>query len=122
MKPWVVIGMFACACSAKPATPPSNGSQGSQHVEPVDPVANAKTCDEIKPRVEKLYRADATVHEPKRIEAAVADNTAMVMTDCAKDPGKLVPCLANAPTAADLEKQCLVQLDDEGTEGEALRK
>jgi hypothetical protein len=42
----------------------------------------------------------------------------MVMNDCTKDPGKFVPCLAKVATVADLEKTCLVPLDDEGTEGD----
>jgi hypothetical protein len=76
----------------------------------------------VKPRVEQLYRVEAQSKEPKRVDEAVADNTTMAMNDCAKDPGKLVPCLARVPTAAALEKECLIPLDDEGTEAEALRK
>ena len=78
----------------------------------------AKTCDDVKARVADLYRAEAKVKEPSRVDDAVADNTAMVMKDCAKQPGAAVPCLAKVATVAELEKQCLIPIDDEGTEGE----
>ena len=120
---WLVLAVCGCstlgACSSTHGTGPGGGS-GSAPPPPV--TANAKTCDDVKPRVEQMYRGEAQVKEPKRVDEAVADNTAMVMTDCARDVAKLVPCLAKAGSIAELEKQCLVQLDDEGTEGEALRK
>lgn len=83
-------------------------------VAPID----ATTCEGVKPRVEAMYRAEAQQREPKRVEDAVADNTVMVMNDCAKDP-RLVACLAKVPTIAELEKTCLIALDDLGTEGGA---
>jgi hypothetical protein len=110
MKRAALILLVACAPSKKPAQ-----GGGSGIVAP--PVATATTCDGVKPRVEQLYRAEAQAKEPKRVDDAVADNTQMAMTDCAKDPGKLVPCLAKAGSVAELEKDCLIPLDDEGTEG-----
>jgi hypothetical protein len=118
MKVWLVV--LACACSSTHGTGPGGGGGSGLGSSP--PVANAKTCDDVKLRVEQMYRGEAQVKEPKRVEEAVTDNTAMVMKDCAKDPAKTVPCLAQAANIAALEKQCLVQLDDEGTEGEALAK
>lgn len=120
MKRWLLAMSVLCACPSKPAAP-TTGSQGTATEVNVAP-SNAKTCDEVKPRVEQLYRAEAQLKEPERVDEAVADNTAMVMADCAKDPGKTVPCLASTPTVADLEKRCLVPLDEEGTDGDALRK
>jgi hypothetical protein len=46
----------------------------------------------------------------------------MVMNDCAKDPAKVSRCVGAVASVPELEKKCLVQLDDEGTEGEALRR
>ena len=115
--PWVLAVL--CACSSTHGTGPGGGGSG---VGSAPPVANAKTCDDVKSRVEQMYRDEAQVKEPKRVDEAVADNTAMVMKDCAKDPVNRVSCLANAGTVAELEKRCLVQLDDEGAEGEALKK
>jgi hypothetical protein len=114
-KAWLVLAV--CACSSTHGTGTGSGS-----APPPPASTNAKTCDDVKPRVEQMYRAEAQVKEPKRVDEAVADNTAMAMKDCARDPAKLVPCLAKAGSIAELEKQCLFQLDDEGSEGEALRK
>jgi hypothetical protein len=118
MKRWLLV--MACACSSTHGTGPGSGSTGSG-LGSAPPVANAKTCDDVKPRIEQMYRSEAQVKEPKRVDEAVADNTAMVMKDCAKDPAKTVPCLASAANVGELEKQCLIQLDDEGTEGEARK-
>ena len=74
----------------------------------------------MRGRVEQLYRAEAQAREPARMEDAVADNTAMVMTDCAQAPDKVAACLAGANTVADLEARCLAPIDDEGTEGDKL--
>lgn len=119
MRRCLLFVLLAAGCPSKPSTGPSvgGGSQGSgTGSAPV--VANATGCADVKAKVEALYRAEAQVKEPKRVEAAVADNTAMVMTDCAKDPATAVPCIVKAQSVPELEKQCLVPLDDEGTEGE----
>jgi hypothetical protein len=102
----VLLVLVACACPSTKATPPVKSP----------PVASATTCDGVKPRMQDLYRAEAQQKEPKRVDEAVADNTQMVMNDCAKDPDKTVPCLAKAGSVAELEKDCLIPLDDEGTE------
>ena len=118
MKRLLLVGLVV-ACSGR-ATPPTTTGSGSS-IE-VTPPSNAKTCEDVKPRIEQLYRVEAQSKEPKRVDEAVADNTTMAMNDCAKDPAKLVPCFASVPTVAALEKECLIPLDDEGTEAEALRK
>ena len=108
MKRVVLLVLAACA-SPRPVQQGGTGSAAP-------PVASVTTCDGVKPRVEQLYRAEAQAKEPKRVEEAVADNTQMVMNDCAKDPAKIVPCLAKASAVSELEKECLIPLDDEGTE------
>ena len=116
MKAWLaVLAVLACG---KPNGPRSSGPPAPAPPE----TANATTCDDVRPRVEQLYRGEAEVREPKRVEEAVADNTTMAMNDCAKDPARTVPCLARAVSVAELEKQCLIPLDEEGTEGEALAR
>jgi hypothetical protein len=112
---WVLL-LAVVACSSTHTSGPGSGS-GTGSAPPV--TANATTCDDVKPRIEQLYRAEAELKEPKRVDEAVADNTAMAMKDCAKDPAIAVPCLAKASSVSELEKQCLIQLDDEGTEGGA---
>jgi hypothetical protein len=118
MKLWLVwLALVACACPSK--TTPSAGGGSAGSAAPVTSVApiTATTCDGVKPRIEAMYRAEAQQKEPTRVEEAVSDNTTMVMNDCAKD-NKLVACLAKVATIAELEKTCLIPLDEEGTEGE----
>lgn len=106
--------LLLVACGAHNDTiPPTTGS-GS-----VVPIAGA--CEAVRAKVEGLYRAEAEAKEPKRVDAAVGDNTQMVMNDCAKDPPKVSACLQSAGTVAELESKCLRQLDDEGTEGNDLK-
>ena len=109
-----VLLACACSCSGKGAT--TVGSGGS-----AEGSARA-SCNDLRAKVEQLYRVEAEAKEPKRVEEAVADNTTMVMNDCAKAPAKVAACVNDAASVADLEKKCLVPLDDEGTEGEALRR
>ncbi len=121
MKAWLVLVALA-ACSSShapgPGSAPGTGSAGGG----APPVTGVTSCEDVRPRVEQLYRAEAQAKEPERVDEAVADNTTMVMNDCAKDPQKRVPCLARAGTVAEIERECLIPLDDEGTEGAALAR
>jgi len=116
---WLIV-LLVVACSSKQSTTNtgSGGTGGGTNEPP------ATGCDGARKKVEQLYRAEAAANKesPARTTESVADNTAMVMNDCAKAPDKVVACITKVASAADLEKQCLVQLDNEGTEGEALRK
>jgi hypothetical protein len=98
---WPAIALVAC--SSQP---------------PIDhrPPVGGNACNDIKPHVAELYRAEAQVKEPKRVDEAVADNTAMVLRDCNRAPDRVAGCATSAATVADLEKKCLIPLDDEGTE------
>lgn len=118
MRVWLVL-LAACACPARPpVTTTAGGAAGSgSAVSTVGP-STATTCEGVRPRVEALYRGEAQQREPTRVEEAVSDNTTMVMNDCTKDPTRIVPCLAKVATVAELEKTCLIPLDDEGTEGD----
>jgi hypothetical protein len=107
---WLLV--LACACSSNHGTT-TNGS-GTQ--------PTATGCDGAKAKVEQLYRVEAKAEKPERQAEAVSDNTAMVMNECAKAPDKVVACINRVSSSAELEKQCLAPLDDEGSEGEALRK
>jgi hypothetical protein len=112
-----VLLVLMVACSSKQGGT-ANGS-GSGVVMPP-----ATGCDGAKPKVEALYKAEAVAKGEKaeRIAEAVSDNTQMVMNECVKSPDKVVACINKVSTSAELEKACLAPLDDEGTEGEALRK
>jgi hypothetical protein len=105
--------------------PGSNGGQGGagsgSGPGPGTGGPAATSCEDLRPKLEQMYRAEAQAKEPKRVEEAVADNTTMVLNDCAKAPAKVVACINGVTTVADLESRCLAPLDEEGTEGDALR-
>ena len=114
MKRLLAVALFiGGACGSR--TPPA-ASQGSATGS-----GEARgPCEAMRGRVEQLYRAEAQTREPARVEQAVADNAAMVMTDCAQAPDQVAACLGAATTVADLEARCLAPIDDEGTEGDRL--
>jgi hypothetical protein len=109
MTRWLVAAVLLAGCPKPENKPP-----------PPPPVGT--TCDSLRPKLEQLYRAEAQQKEPKRVEEAVADNTQMVLNDCAKQPGRVIACVDRARTLAEIEASCVVPLDDEGTETEALKK
>ena len=116
MKRLLAVALLSCAaCGSRTPTGTSAGS-GAGSSAPQGP------CEAIRGRVEHLYRAEAQAKEPKRVDEAVADNTAMVMTDCAQAPDKVAACLAAAATVADVEARCLAPIDDDGTEGDRLTR
>ena len=88
---------------------------------------NGGDCEAARKNVESLYRAEAEAEkaaakDPSKVDVdeMVADNTTMVMNDCAVQPGKVAPCAASARSVAQLEDTCLIPLDEEGTEGNQL--
>ena len=117
MKALLLVLLVACSSKQGGTTNGSGGGGGTN-----EPPATG--CDGAKKKVGDLYRAESIANKdkPERVDEAVADNTQMVMNECAKSPDKVVACINKVSSAKDLEKQCLTALDDEGTEGEALRK
>lgn len=110
----IVIGLALAACSGTQGGATTGG--GSAQVTPP-----AGGCDAVRGKIEELYRVEARAKEPSRVEDAVADNTRMVMLECATSPAQVSACVAGVTTVADLEHTCLAPLDDEGTEGDAFR-
>lgn len=107
------LALVACACPNKATKKTGEAGTGSgTGVVEVPP--GSDPCAAIRPKVEQLYRAEAQANEPKRVDEATADNTAMVMGDCAKAPQKVAACVQAAQTVADIEKTCLVRLDPAG--------
>jgi hypothetical protein len=80
------------------------------------------TCESLRPKLEQLYRAEGSEREPKRVDEYVADNTTMVIADCTKQGGKTAGCIQGAASIPEIERTCLLQLDDEGSEGLEHRK
>jgi hypothetical protein len=116
MKLALVVAVVLCGCGNAPPVAPSGGA-GPAAAAPSGPPTGT-TCDGARGKVEQLYRAAARDKEPARVAELVADNTAMVMHDCATAPDRTAACIAAATTASELEARCLVPLDDEGTEGD----
>jgi hypothetical protein len=106
----VVVAIAACACPKKHGEPAGTG-QGSGAGSSA---AVADACTAVKSHVEQLYRVEAQHAEPKRVDEAVADNTRMVMHDCAQDPSVVSACVGAAKTAKDLEANCLARVDEAG--------
>ncbi len=112
MRGIALAALVACACPSKSSQSPGSGSGSA---------VTTNGCDGVRAKIESLYRAEAQQKEPKRVDDAVADNTAMVMTDCAKAPDTVAPCVAKATSVAEIEKSCLIPIDEEGTEGDKLK-
>jgi hypothetical protein len=111
-----IAALVACGHAERPPHEPTAGSGSAAGGVRGGP------CDAVRGRVEQLYRAQARAAEPARVDEAVADNTAMVMTDCAQTPEKTAACITAATSVKDLEARCLVPIDDEGTEGDRLTR
>jgi hypothetical protein len=109
------ITVVVCACCPPMPAPANAGSAGS------GATAGSATasCDGVRAHVVELYRNELT---GSANPGAVDDNTAMVMKDCAKDPARVAACAAGAKSVTELEHGCLIPLDPEGTEGDALKK
>jgi len=103
----LIAALAVAACGTPPPVAPTGAAGGA-----------GTPCDAARTRVEQLYRAGAPAQDRVRIDELVADNTAMVMNDCATSPEPTAACIAAAATVAELEAQCLIPLDDEGTEGD----
>lgn len=121
MNRWMfAIAIAGCACPQSAVKPGGAGAgTGSAEVGGAGAGAGSASavvaaCEAVRAKVEALYRAEATEREPKRVDEATADNTAMVMRDCALAPATRPACLAKASTIAELEQTCLAPLDDEG--------
>jgi hypothetical protein len=107
--------LAACAgCSQggrKASTKQRDDGGGDPHV--------AQRCSGLAAHVRALYVAE---QEPASadpdIKALVEDvlsaNVDMVLTDCRDDVGRVAPCIERARRVADLERECLIPLDDDG--------
>lgn len=82
------------------------------------PAAVDPRCEAVRPRVRSLYQAAQAAAtqkpEPELAADLLAADVAMVMSDCAFDPDRVAPCAERASDAAELERTCLVPLDEEG--------
>jgi hypothetical protein len=118
---WLIaLALTACACPSKQSATRTTGGTGTTTGS-----GTPTGCDAITAKVQALYRAEAQGAEkggadPRRVEEAVSDNTAMVAAVCLRDPGTVSTCVAGVTTVKDLEAKCLPKLDEEGSEADAL--
>jgi len=103
----IIAALAACGGASKPGAVGGSGSSAG----------SAADCAKIEAGVKALYEADAMAAKEATF---VADNVAMVMKDCAHEPGRVAPCAAGAKSVAQLESECLIPLDQEGTEGDKV--
>src|SRR5688500_1624044 len=82
------------------------------------PPATDPRCETIRPRVRSLYEAALKAAPQKPEPELAADlleaDVAMVVADCVASPDRVAPCAERVSDAAELERTCLVPLDDEG--------
>ena len=119
----LALALAACGCKNKG----KNGGGGTVGGGGGDPAA----CDAQAEKVEGLYAEAATAaakpdDKPETVQLRaqeVRDNTAMVLADCRKAPARFAPCLEKATSVEQLERDCLIAIDDAGkVEGDYFRK
>ena len=106
-----LVGIAACGCRQGGAGSGSSGT-GSGGAPGLSPA-----CAGIRDHLTALYRSDAEGREPNRIEQATADNVAMALRECGRQP-EFASCADKATSASSLERDCFAAPDDEGSEGD----
>jgi hypothetical protein len=117
-----LLATGACACKG------GNGSEGTGPGKPGGPGA-VKGCDELRGSIEALYRKEpapppAAGEDPAKAAALapeiLSDNVDMVLGDCRRQPDRSIACIKAAQSVTQLEHDCLIPLDEEGSEGTAF--
>ncbi len=107
---WVLLSLAACGSSNDSRRPTSGSGDGDGGQ------ARGQSCETIQVKVEDLYRKSAEsegVAQNLRAEYLSA-NLHMVLVDCKRDP-QVLSCLQRSKSVAEIEANCLVPIDDEGT-------
>ena len=111
----VMVGASGCHSRSQPAGGEIHTPAGS-----ADPAKPATTGAEAEGHLRAMYREEATLAGSKRVDAETADNVAMALRDCKVDEPTFVACLGTVHDVRDLEANCLIPLDDEGSEADGL--
>ena len=119
--PALLLAAAAAACSpggsARTAGDDSGGGPPPADLDP--------RCAKVQPRVRALYQKapGAADKDPALAADLLAANVTMVMNDCRADPARVAPCAERVADVAELERTCLIPLDDEGAvDGDPLLK
>lgn len=81
---------------------------------------DASACEPLRSKVLAVYEQHAGEGAGN---VQPDDDVDMILADCRLDPGRVVPCIQQANDAAQMERDCLLPLDDQGTaEGAVFRR
>ncbi len=121
-----LVAVGACACKdGSKANGPTGPSTGKEDATQGNPADCEKSIDRARALYEKAAEAEAKPDDSEDVKALRAeileDNVHMVLVDCKAHPDRFAPCLEKATSVEQMERDCLVPLDDEGTvEGKAF--
>ncbi len=119
------LALFLVACSQGGTSPAGTGEDPSGPGKKPPAPALDPRCEKVRPRVEELYQkaqGPAAAKDKALADDLLAADVTMVMNDCRAEPARVAPCAERAADAAELEKTCLIPLDDEGAaDGDALK-
>ena len=117
------LALFLAAACSKGGSPRPRG-EDSGGAGPV-PADLDPRCAKVQPHVRSLYqkaRDPAAGQDKALADDLLAADVTMVMNDCRADPERVAPCAERAADAAELERTCLIPLDDEGAvDGDKLK-
>lgn len=87
---------------------PGNGHAGGNPGSGISP-----ECSDVAETVRGLYRSESTGN-PELDADVLEANVHMVLSDCSTDPPRFTACIRRAGSVAELERDCVIPLDDEG--------
>jgi hypothetical protein len=119
----LVLALGACGCKQKGGGgtgPTGDGDGGGTGTgtgagSVIDTSGDPAACDAVATKITGLYQANA--ERTKLTPEEVADNAAMVMSECRTAPDHVIACVNKVTSVLQLETLCLGKLDDEGSEG-----
>ncbi len=105
-----IVAIWAClGC-------PRAGTKGSSQGDGGDAPPSSDGCEQIRLRVRMLYTKNLAPGESAELASDLLQaNVDMVLADCRASPERVLPCVKSAAQVAQLERDCLIPLDDEGT-------
>jgi hypothetical protein len=113
-----VVLWSACSCKNGDKSTGGLGGDGGTGKPPPTTGHTAAECDGLTEALTKLYATPAPPDESPEAAALrrqeQSDNVNMVLTDCRKDPNRVIPCAKTATNTDQLERACMLPLDDDG--------
>lgn len=110
----LLLVVLAGGCSSKQPAPRGEPGSGSAIPATAPALVIPPVCEAQRAKLTRLYAAEAG-----SAATFTADNTHMVLVDCARDPARVAACVEAAADIAAIEARCVIPLDAEGSEGDA---